>query len=559
MDVAWLGQLEELAISVGEPELALRVRVLREQFDHRETNVLVVGRFKRGKSTFINALVERDVLPVGVLPVTGVVTAVHYGDIRVRIRMFDGSEQDIPLDDVARYVSESENPKNCRQIAQVDIWLPTARLRNVALVDTPGIGSTFDHNSASALQALAQADVAILVVGPEPPVGRDELEFVHEVVGSASRLFVVFNKMDLAGSALPELMAFTQSALAEELGKAPDIAPLSAAAACAARQNGEVDENFQAFGSALDTFLALHGSRVREESGQRRVRVIIDRLRALLAMRQVAASLPAQERERRRQAVEQVAHDLDERLRALGLLVADDARSMRTGILDRLDERYRATLAKTSAVAKAAAEDPSAEHGYERARSYVLETGRSWRQEVSSELERGLGTFAVSYGVKLAELERAMFAAGCQAFGIAMPSVDEEPAALSILRHSRVLADEPATGLELIQGALTAALPSVLRTRLRRSYYERMLASELDAARGRLHYAVRTESDAWVAASRRVLKEGLDAAHASVLAAFSRVAQGDCESPDLEVELLNQTARRLEALSAEFDVPAHSC
>jgi len=54
-----------------------RLAALRQRVDARNLRVLVAGEAKRGKSTLVNQLIGRDVLPTGVTPVTAVVTTVR--------------------------------------------------------------------------------------------------------------------------------------------------------------------------------------------------------------------------------------------------------------------------------------------------------------------------------------------------------------------------------------------------------------------------------------------------------------------------------------------------
>ena len=78
--LAWLDELLSLGAGVVDESAhrnlgAARTRVAEDRF-----NLVVLGEFKRGKSTLINALLERDILPVGVVPLTSVVTAIGAGD-----------------------------------------------------------------------------------------------------------------------------------------------------------------------------------------------------------------------------------------------------------------------------------------------------------------------------------------------------------------------------------------------------------------------------------------------------------------------------------------------
>ena len=82
-----------------------------------EISVAVLGRFKAGKSSFLNHFIGRNVLPVGVVPVTAVVTEIRYGAREeARVHHHDGRDPEVPLDQIGGYISEKENPENAKQV-----------------------------------------------------------------------------------------------------------------------------------------------------------------------------------------------------------------------------------------------------------------------------------------------------------------------------------------------------------------------------------------------------------------------------------------------------------
>src|ERR1039457_7675428 len=82
-----------------------------------EISVAVLGRFKAGKSSFLNHFIGRNVLPVGVVPVTAVVPEIRYGACeQARVHRHDGQDFDVPLDQIGFYISEKQNPDNARQV-----------------------------------------------------------------------------------------------------------------------------------------------------------------------------------------------------------------------------------------------------------------------------------------------------------------------------------------------------------------------------------------------------------------------------------------------------------
>ena len=70
-------------------ELA-RVQKLREKLENQKVTVSVIGQFKRGKSALVNGILEDEVLPVGIVPVTAVVTTVEYGSKSASVHFNNG-------------------------------------------------------------------------------------------------------------------------------------------------------------------------------------------------------------------------------------------------------------------------------------------------------------------------------------------------------------------------------------------------------------------------------------------------------------------------------------
>jgi dynamin family protein len=79
------GRLRELALEAGAKELADEAASLEERLREQRFYVACVGQFKRGKSTLLNALVGRPLLPTGVVPVTSVPTVLRYGELGARV------------------------------------------------------------------------------------------------------------------------------------------------------------------------------------------------------------------------------------------------------------------------------------------------------------------------------------------------------------------------------------------------------------------------------------------------------------------------------------------
>jgi predicted GTPase len=212
-DGALVGALDELA-ALGTAHDQDQIGALRDRLDAARLRVLVAGEAKRGKSTLINALLGRAVLPVGVTPLTAVATTVRYGnDPCVDVRFADGHEEKQPMSALPDLVTERGNPGNRRRIAAVTVYLNAPLPADgVELVDTPGTGSVFAWDTAAAHEALETMDAAVFVLTADPPVSAAERDLYAEVTGLSAATFTVLNKADqLDEAGLLEAAEFTDN------------------------------------------------------------------------------------------------------------------------------------------------------------------------------------------------------------------------------------------------------------------------------------------------------------------------------------------------------------
>jgi Dynamin family len=199
-------ELAEIVRALWEPGDAVPnpaqtlARELLARLAEDRFNLVVLGRFSRGKTTLMNALLGTDRLPTGILPVTSVITIVAYGS-RERIEILpEGriSGFEIKMNELPDYVTERSNPGNSRRISMVRIELPCEILRQGFLfVDTPGLGSSIVENSLTTRSFLPQADAILMVSGYDAPLTADELRLSCSIAASSTPLFFVINKHDL--------------------------------------------------------------------------------------------------------------------------------------------------------------------------------------------------------------------------------------------------------------------------------------------------------------------------------------------------------------------------
>jgi len=205
----------------------------------------VAGQFKRGKTTLINAILGQRLLPTAVLPLTSIITIIRYGPKpRFLVIFQDGKQIEIKKEEIEEYVTEKLNPNNVKSVQRVEIETPSAFLKHgVVLVDTPGIGSVYRHNTDVAYRFLPDADAIIFVLSSDPPISDAECQFLQESSKYASKFFFVLNKIDyLNESEIIELSEFNKRIIASKMGIEPSkirLFPLSAKNALESKLLGE--------------------------------------------------------------------------------------------------------------------------------------------------------------------------------------------------------------------------------------------------------------------------------------------------------------------------------
>jgi Dynamin family len=191
--------------------------------------VAVAGRIKSGKSTLVNALIGRRVAPTDVGECTRLVTRFQYGTVdRVEVVFQDGRKQVLPFD--AGGVIPSDLDVDFDQVSHLEAYLTNAVLRDLTVIDTPGLGSLDEASVRRTEQLLGAARHA-----KEEPDGAtvagqsDELDQTSRsaVAGAEAVLYVV--TQGVRADDQQALAAFTAATASREAGPVNAIAVLNKA------------------------------------------------------------------------------------------------------------------------------------------------------------------------------------------------------------------------------------------------------------------------------------------------------------------------------------------
>jgi len=290
-----LRRLSALAPNVSDRR---SIDELLRRVGHSTVRIIVAGEAKRGKSTLINALLRQPILPSGVVPLTAIPTTITYGEHdAVEVRLRTGEARLEPVDHIGRFVTEESNPENILGVDDVVVSVRNPLLSGVELVDTPGTGSIFRHNTDSAVAARERMDAAVVVLSVDPPISDSERMLIEEINETAVTTWYVLNKVDRLNPAeLRTAVEFTRSVIASLTRTDATVWPMSAlnaltsSAGTPASKTGS--EGFEAWAAEFTRYLETSAGRDLEQSvagrAERLALSIKDRDNAALASLEIA-------------------------------------------------------------------------------------------------------------------------------------------------------------------------------------------------------------------------------------------------------------------------------
>jgi hypothetical protein len=320
-----------------------QLRELGARLAARRLQIAVLGQFKRGKSTLLNALLGQPLLPTGVVPLTAIPTFLRWGPVpSLRVTYLDDRSADkIELHEPAeisaelfRLVTEEGNPRNREKVARVDLALPAALLEHgIVLIDTPGIGSTHRHNTDAALAVLPECDAAFFVLSVDPPVTAAELDYLDRVGPHVARLFFILNKIDYVAEPERAVAAdFLQRTLRGHMPAGANIRifGVSARDALEAKQRSEPDRLTASGLAAVETFLADFLAREKNaalrQAVERKTRRVFDAAAMDIALAVRALEMPIADLQDRAARFGEAVREIERQRRAAEDLLAGDRR-----------------------------------------------------------------------------------------------------------------------------------------------------------------------------------------------------------------------------------------
>lgn len=316
--------IRESLNTLGLEEAEHQIRELLVKLAEDQFTLAVLGQYKRGKSSLMNAIIGRDLLPTGLLPLTSAITSLCYGPSERVVITRENSmfTEELPVTSLPEYVTEKGNPSNEKKLKKVVVELPVPFLRQgLEFVDTPGVGSAITANTMVTYGFLPECDAVVLVTSVESPLSDLEMEFLKDISESVDRFFFVVNKTDLVSAPeLREVLEFVDATIKKRFKReSQKIYPVSARLALHARMNGDAklyeESGLRDLEEALAAFLSQEKSTTFLCSViQKATRILEDKAsRSVLEESALQQTTHNQEKRRKVSAV----RDIDEAARLL--------------------------------------------------------------------------------------------------------------------------------------------------------------------------------------------------------------------------------------------------
>src|SRR5688572_1625165 len=232
--VAALGELCDLARSAGALGLSRRLDAdLVSKLEKDRFHLVVVGEFNHGKTSFVNALLGRRVLPVGVTPTTAVVHHIVYGE-EPQVNRIDSQnvEHRLSFDDLGAFSARrGSDTEGTEDIKYIEVLFPAPLLKErIVLVDTPGVNDLSLTRAEITYGYIPRSDAVLFVLDAGQPVKESERLFIQQQLIGKSRDKIVFvvAKSDLwSDDERREALAYIEDRLGEVV-KSPKIFAVSA-------------------------------------------------------------------------------------------------------------------------------------------------------------------------------------------------------------------------------------------------------------------------------------------------------------------------------------------
>ena len=229
-DLKLLSRIERVVTERGLVEFRGTIASILDRAEDRSFEIAVFGRVSSGKSSLLNAVLETDVLPVGVTPVTAVPTRITHGEQpSLTVSFADAPVKSFEIARLGEFATEQHNPGNKKHVARITVTLPAPRLsQGVTFVDTPGLGSLATSGAAETLAYLPRCDLGVVLIDAGSTLTSGDLQTILTLQEAVIPAHVLLSKADLLNRQdCEKTIAYVRKHIVSETGLDLPVHPVS--------------------------------------------------------------------------------------------------------------------------------------------------------------------------------------------------------------------------------------------------------------------------------------------------------------------------------------------
>jgi GTPase SAR1 family protein len=201
-----LGELNSAALARDRSDLAAHLGEVESSLRAPFVPVVLLGSFKAGKSSLVNALLQSEVCPVDPDVATSAATIVRYGEA-LNAFVYTSAEQvgaparttgkEVPFSDLATYVTEVYSSES-DPISSAEVFVPAEILKSgLVLVDSPGTGTLSPSTASAMLRGLPGTEAIIFVSDADREFDEQERMSLHGLAETTPSLICALTKCDV--------------------------------------------------------------------------------------------------------------------------------------------------------------------------------------------------------------------------------------------------------------------------------------------------------------------------------------------------------------------------
>ncbi len=198
--------------------------------------VAVTGQFSSGKSTFLNALLAKNILPTGITPVTSKVNYIRYGDeLKIRVRYKDGRDEYHDIKSIKKFTDQRQSVED---IEFLTLYSPLNMLKDIVFVDTPGLNSQALSDTETTIKVLREVDGIIWLTLIDNAGKMSEERVLKKYLNQyKSKSLCVLNQKDkFSDEEVKETLKYVKKSFGEFFS---EIIPISATQALLSRSSNK--------------------------------------------------------------------------------------------------------------------------------------------------------------------------------------------------------------------------------------------------------------------------------------------------------------------------------